>query len=68
MLGVQVSTVDAFQGGERDIILLSTVRTNSCGFIDNEKYVAINKLESSLVETISSNKRFETIATFCAVL
>ncbi|KAL4240490.1 Protein zgrf1 [Mactra antiquata] len=37
MKGIQVSTVDAFQGGERDIIILSTVRTNACGFIDNDK-------------------------------
>ncbi|XP_052214984.1 protein ZGRF1-like isoform X3 [Dreissena polymorpha] len=35
--GVQVSTVDAFQGGERDIIILSTVRTKGMGFIDNDK-------------------------------
>lgn len=38
MKGIQVSTVDAFQGGERDIIILSTVRTDACGFIDNDKY------------------------------
>ena len=34
--GVQVSTVDAFQGGEKDIIILSTVRSGGArGFIDN---------------------------------
>lgn len=37
MKGIQVSTVDAFQGGERDVIILSTVRSQACGFIDNDK-------------------------------
>lgn len=37
--GVQVSTVDAFQGGERDVMILSTVRTGSLGFIDSDKSV-----------------------------
>lgn len=40
MTGVQVSTVDAFQGGERDVIILSCVRTHSLGFIDSDKLVA----------------------------
>uniref|UniRef100_A0A803WFJ5 5'-3' DNA helicase ZGRF1 n=1 Tax=Ficedula albicollis TaxID=59894 RepID=A0A803WFJ5_FICAL len=34
---VQVSTVDAFQGAEREIIVLSCVRTRHFGFIDSEK-------------------------------
>lgn len=32
---VQVSTVDAFQGAERDFIVLSCVRTHSVGFVDS---------------------------------
>ncbi|NXV82115.1 ZGRF1 protein, partial [Atlantisia rogersi] len=34
---VQVSTVDAFQGAEKEIIILSCVRTRQMGFIDSEK-------------------------------
>ncbi|XP_012879305.1 PREDICTED: protein ZGRF1 [Dipodomys ordii] len=34
---VQVSTVDAFQGAEKEIIILSCVRTQHVGFIDSEK-------------------------------
>ncbi|NXN39845.1 ZGRF1 protein, partial [Rhinoptilus africanus] len=34
---VQVSTVDAFQGAEKEIVLLSCVRTRHIGFIDSEK-------------------------------
>ncbi|NXY72669.1 ZGRF1 protein, partial [Glareola pratincola] len=34
---VQVSTVDAFQGAEKEIVLLSCVRTRQIGFIDSEK-------------------------------
>ena len=32
---VQVATVDSFQGGERDVIVLSTVRTDQMGFVDD---------------------------------
>ncbi|NXD86393.1 ZGRF1 protein, partial [Halcyon senegalensis] len=34
---VQVSTVDAFQGAEKEITVLSCVRTRHMGFIDSEK-------------------------------
>ncbi|XP_051823101.1 protein ZGRF1 [Antechinus flavipes] len=34
---VQVSTVDAFQGAEKEIIILSCVRTKQVGFIDSKK-------------------------------
>ncbi|XP_062430847.1 protein ZGRF1 [Rhea pennata] len=34
---VQVSTVDAFQGAEKEMIVLSCVRTRQVGFIDSEK-------------------------------
>ncbi|XP_022807075.1 protein ZGRF1-like [Stylophora pistillata] len=34
---VQISTVDAFQGGEKDLIILSCVRTDHIGFIDCDR-------------------------------
>ena len=34
---VQISTVDAFQGGERGVIILSCVRTQATAFMDNDK-------------------------------
>ncbi|XP_031231302.1 protein ZGRF1 isoform X2 [Mastomys coucha] len=34
---VQVSTVDAFQGAEKEVIILSCVRTRQVGFIDSER-------------------------------
>ncbi|XP_048457336.1 protein ZGRF1 [Rhincodon typus] len=34
---VHISTVDAFQGAEKEIIILSCVRTRHVGFIDSEK-------------------------------
>ncbi|KAI8819487.1 AAA domain-containing protein [Fimicolochytrium jonesii] len=39
--GVQVSTVDAFQGAEKTVILLSTVRTRYVGFIDEPRRVNV---------------------------
>ena len=39
--GLQISTVDAFQGGEKKIIILSCVRTDRVGFIDNPKRVNV---------------------------
>ncbi|XP_074607427.1 uncharacterized protein LOC141860282 isoform X4 [Acropora palmata] len=34
---IQISTVDAFQGGEKDVIILSCVRTDHIGFIDCDR-------------------------------
>ena len=33
----QISTVDAFQGGEKEVIILSSVRTQHVGFIDSDR-------------------------------
>ncbi|KAI7870679.1 AAA domain-containing protein, partial [Spinellus fusiger] len=38
---IHISTVDSFQGGEKEIIILSTVRTSSSGFIDSETRVNV---------------------------
>ncbi|XP_033643688.1 protein ZGRF1-like isoform X3 [Asterias rubens] len=34
---IQISTVDAFQGGEKSVIILSCVRTDYMGFADSDK-------------------------------
>ena len=38
---IQVATVDSFQGGERDIIILSSVRTDQMGFVDDVRLVCV---------------------------
>ncbi|XP_031561752.1 protein ZGRF1-like isoform X2 [Actinia tenebrosa] len=54
---VQISTVDAFQGGEKDVILLSCVRTDHVGFIDcgRRTNVALTRAKRHLL--IIGNKR-----------
>ncbi|RUS23245.1 P-loop containing nucleoside triphosphate hydrolase protein [Endogone sp. FLAS-F59071] len=39
--GVQISTVDAFQGAEKDVIILSCVRTTRTNFIDTPQRVNV---------------------------
>ncbi|KAG1077293.1 hypothetical protein G6F42_024942 [Rhizopus arrhizus] len=38
---IQISTVDAFQGGEKDVIILSTVRSSESQFMDNQPRVNV---------------------------
>ncbi len=38
---VQISTVDAFQGGEKNVIILSTVRTSESAFMHNEPRINV---------------------------
>ena len=48
---IQVSTVDAFQGAERDIIILGCVRTKSLGFTEDCRRlnVAITRAKRHLI-------------------
>ena len=48
---VQISTVDAFQGAERDVIILGTVRTRSLGFMNDYRRlnVAITRARRHLI-------------------
>lgn len=38
---VQISTIDAFQGAEKELIILSTIKANQGGFIDNPKRINV---------------------------
>ncbi|KAI7828522.1 AAA domain-containing protein [Gamsiella multidivaricata] len=55
--GVQISTVDAFQGSEKDVIIVSTVRTDSIGFIDNRQRVNVALTRSKRHLFIVGNSR-----------
>ncbi|XP_076449663.1 5'-3' DNA helicase ZGRF1-like [Babylonia areolata] len=72
LIGVQVSTVDAFQGGERDIIILSCVRTRSVGFIDSDKRmnVALTRARHHMLivghqKNLYGNKRWAQVLSHC---
>eukprot|EP00002_Diphylleia_rotans_P031157 TRINITY_DN645_c0_g1_i9.p1 TRINITY_DN645_c0_g1~~TRINITY_DN645_c0_g1_i9.p1 ORF type:complete len:680 (-),score=132.45 TRINITY_DN645_c0_g1_i9:2286-4325(-) len=51
MLGVQISTVDAFQGAEKDVIIVSICRTSRLGFVESKKRlnVAITRARHHLL-------------------
>uniref|UniRef100_A0A8D2L142 5'-3' DNA helicase ZGRF1 n=3 Tax=Varanus komodoensis TaxID=61221 RepID=A0A8D2L142_VARKO len=70
---VQVSTVDAFQGAEKEIIVLSCVRTRQVGFIDSEKRVNValtrGKRHLLIVGNLSclrKNKLWGSVIQHCA--
>ena len=59
---LQISTVDAFQGNEKDVIILSTVRSKGIGFSADPRRlnVAITRAKSQLIiignaQLLSSN-------------
>ncbi|XP_067670945.1 5'-3' DNA helicase ZGRF1-like [Haliotis asinina] len=69
---VQVSTVDAFQGAEKDVIILSCVRTNNIGFIDSDKRanVALTRARHHLLivghqKNLSRNKLWSRVIQLC---
>nr|XP_013807361.1 PREDICTED: protein ZGRF1 [Apteryx mantelli mantelli] len=69
---VQVSTVDAFQGAEKEIIVLSCVRTRQVGFIDSEKRmnVALTRAKRHLLivgnlACLSKNKLWGRVIHHC---
>ena len=72
LAGIQISTVDAFQGGEKDVIILSCVRTKHIGFIDCERRtnVALTRAKRHLCivgcgKILSSNSLWSKILASC---
>ncbi|KFP90414.1 Uncharacterized protein C4orf21, partial [Apaloderma vittatum] len=69
---VQVSTVDAFQGAEKEIVVLSCVRTRHVGFIDSEKRmnVALTRAKRHLLivgnlDCLSRNRLWGKVIHHC---
>ncbi len=68
--GVAVDTVERFQGGERDIMILSFVRSRGTGFVFDEKRfnVAITRARRKLVlvahPDLFRNTKYAWISTF----
>lgn len=69
---IQISTVDAFQGAEKDIIILSCVRSNNVGFIDcpRRTNVALSRARRHLVvignhRLLKMNKIWDRVIRTC---
>ncbi|KAI9306942.1 AAA domain-containing protein [Cunninghamella echinulata] len=69
---IQISTVDAFQGAEKEIIILSTVRTSGSGFIDQltRVNVALTRARRHLIilgnkNLLSGNETWSKILMEC---
>ena len=68
--GVAVDTVERFQGGERDIMILSLVRAEGGGFVFDERRlnVAITRARRKLVlvahPQLFRNSKYEWLASF----
>ena len=72
--GVAVDTVERFQGGERDIMILSFVRSRGAGFVfdDRRLNVALTRARRKLVlvahPELFRKSRYEWICTFTETL
>jgi DNA replication ATP-dependent helicase Dna2 len=72
--GVAVDTVERFQGGERDVMILSFVRPHGNGFVFDERRfnVAITRARRKLVlvahPNLFRNSQYEWISTFTETL
>jgi superfamily I DNA and/or RNA helicase len=72
--GVIVDTVERFQGGERDVMILSFVRSRGTGFVFDERRlnVAITRARRKLVlvahPQLFQNSRYAWISTFTETL
>jgi DNA replication ATP-dependent helicase Dna2 len=72
--GVTVDTVERFQGGERDIMILSFVRSRGTGFVFDERRlnVAITRARRKLIlvahPKLFQNSRYAWICTFTETL
>src|SRR4030095_6989994 len=71
--GVVVDTIERFQGGERDIMILSLVRSERGGFVfDDRRFnVAMTRARRKLVivahPELFVNSRYEWISTFIEI-
>lgn len=55
---LMVSTVDAFQGQEGDIVILSTVRTKGIGFVDNAQRLNVALTRAKRILRVVGDRRF----------
>jgi DNA replication ATP-dependent helicase Dna2 len=71
-VAVTINTVERFQGGERDIMILSLVRAESSDFVFDERRfnVAITRARRKLIlvahPNLFHNSRYEWLTTFAA--